>query len=704
MAASNTVSDPRQPVVALHGFSYAYPDETDWVLRDICLTIEAGQCHLLQGPTGAGKTTLLMAIRNLLPPGRRAGTIEMAPSVAGNGSCAVGLVRQNPQTQLLGANLGADVAFGLENHGVDPMAMPERVRTALNVVGLRQPLSLPVEALSMGQQYRACMAGLMVMDPVLIMLDEPMAQLDPGGKARTMAMIRNLKNAGRAVLICDHRPGPLHAVVDRFWRLDETGRITATPSPFVAADPPAADSGRGGTALQPYIAKPPPPGKRQGDTAAKEIAHVRALRFDDRRGGLDLTALSFCVVRGERVAIRGPNGSGKTTLIRCLAGLIRPCSGSVEVLGATPRLAALRGRVTVLFQEPRRQMFEATVFEEVAFAARRSGLPADRVAGRVHRLLDQLQLGHLGDTSPHRLSYGQTHLVGLAAVLAGDPEILLLDDPFAGLDPDRARRVMQLVSKLTSTRRTTVIWTTHDADDIKGWADRVIPIPQPQKDRSREASRIDHGAPVGRRIRLPAPMMLGLCLGLSMLAFAARSPALLYALSSINLLLIALLHPRPLRFLRKSTRLFFWQAGLVALLYAIRFGISDGLAPGLRVAWQLFLAFWPGMIFMATHSQPRIARILSRLLPPGTAFVAATCLRFLPLLLAEMQQIREVQVLRGARILAADLKTPKFWPDWIRCLLVPTLIKTLSLAEEIATAAKARDFGIHRRRTNWPGD
>jgi energy-coupling factor transport system permease protein len=122
------------------------------------------------------------------------------------------------------------------------------------------------------------------------------------------------------------------------------------------------------------------------------------------------------------------------------------------------------------------------------------------------------------------------------------------------------------------------------------------------------------------------------------------------------------------------------------------------------VSWQLFLALWPGMIFMASNAQSRIVAALSRVMPHRTAFVAATCLRFLPMLLSEVQQIRAIQTLRGARLLLGDLKYPRYWPDWIHCLLIPALIKTLSLASDISTAATARDFGIQPKRTAWPGE
>jgi energy-coupling factor transport system permease protein len=125
---------------------------------------------------------------------------------------------------------------------------------------------------------------------------------------------------------------------------------------------------------------------------------------------------------------------------------------------------------------------------------------------------------------------------------------------------------------------------------------------------------------------------------------------------------------------------------------------------GFQVAWQLFLAFWPGIIFMASTSPTQVTRSLSRVLPHQTAFVVATCLHFLPMLLGEMELIRQAQVYRGARLLTEDLKKPRYWPDWLHCLLVPTLVRALCLASDIALAATARDFGLYQRRTQWPGE
>ena len=701
MAALNTISENRQPIVVINGFSYAYPEAAACTLRDVSLQIKPGECHLLEGPTGSGKTTLLMAIRGLLPPGNQSGTIDLPPVSGSTFSGAPGFIQQNPKAQLLCAGLGADIAFGLENHCVDPAKMAFQVEQALKLVDLKRPLDFPVDNLSMGQQYRTCIAGQLVMSPLLVMMDEPVAQLDPRGRAKTLEIIQQLKASGKAILLCEHRPEFLQSVVDRSWRLESDGRLTETTRNAQAK----ADSSK-------------PAGIKHSSSHVvksealqhKPLIMVNGLTFTSRRDGLDLTTLNFKAGKGECIVVCGPNGSGKTTLIRTLAGLVKPLSGTVEVFGTAPDLKNLRGRLTVLFQDPGKQLFETTVYDEVAFSARRSMTAEEDVADRVKSLLHELGLNHLAQASPHTLSYGQKHLVGLAALLAGKPEILLLDDPFAGLDIDHAARVIRLLTKVSAEFGTTVLWTTHDSANLIDWADRVIEIPENQQQESditkqAEPSEVDNSiSRSNQKFCMPTGVMLSLCMVLSMSAFAARSFELLIGLSCTNLFLLMFFSQKPFKVLKKSGLLFFWQAALIVLLYTIRFGFAEGAVPGGQVAWQLFLAFWPGMIFMSANSQPRIVRTLSKVLPQRTAFVSATCLRFLPMMLKEMQQIREVQILRGAKILAADLKYPRYWSDWFHCLLIPTLIKTLSLADDIATAATARDFGIQRQRTAWPGD
>jgi energy-coupling factor transport system ATP-binding protein len=691
------------PVLRLGRFSYAFPGGAEFVLREICLAVYAGQCHCLTGPTGCGKTTLLMAVRGLLPPGRQTGTLTIRNGSAADGPGAAGIVLQNPMTQLVSSELGAEVAFGLENHCIAPAQMPGKVHRALADVGLDRPAEMPVGALSMGQQYRACLAGTLVMEPSLILLDEPGAQLDPAGLHRLTRIIANLKSTGKAILICEHRPGFLEEVTDCYWQFTPDGRLRT------GLKAPGAIQGLGHGA-DPPISTPGGAFRLNSKTAA---VRVQDLILPGDGDELHRPRLNFTVAEGQRVAVWGPNGAGKTTLVNCLTGGGPPAGGSIEIFGAAPLPGKLRGTVGVLFQNPRRQLFATTVFEEVAFAFRRHHRERSNhdAAESVRTLLERLDLGSLADRSPHVLSYGQKHLVSLAAVLAGEPRILILDDPLAGLDGEKARLVLDLLIHLSEKDGTTILCTGHHEDPWRGWTDHILRL-TPRPDRSvADAPYVPfNGANPsvsGSREVFwspPTGVALMISIGLSMAAFAARSIFLLAILTGINLVLLLVRCTEPGALLRRSAKFFIWQATIITLLYGLRFGWQSGLPSGLRVAWQLFLAFWPGMIFMASNPASRVTRALARVLPHQTAFVISACLRFLPLLIGEMNAIRHAQIFRGARLLRKDLIHPRYWPDWLHCLLVPTLVRALSLAADIALAATARDFGIHKERTHWPGD
>lgn len=201
-------------------------------------------------------------------------------------------------------------------------------------------------------------------------------------------------------------------------------------------------------------------------------------------------------------------------------------------------------------------------------------------------------------------------------------------------------------------------------------------------------------------VRIPVGVNLILSLTLAGLAVALRSPLLLSGLAVANLIYLGLTRSG-WGLLWKAVRILLWQSGLLLLLHYLRFGL-DGLLPGLRISAQLFLAFLPGMIFLKATSKSQLARVASRFLPTTAAFVLGASLHFLPLLLAEVKGLYQVQILRGARIHPRDILKPWCWPDWVACLIVPATVQALVLAGDIALAAKVRDFGSCRQRTCWP--
>jgi energy-coupling factor transporter ATP-binding protein EcfA2 len=443
-------------LLQLKNFSYSYPESDKAVLQGVNLEIEAGCCYCLTGPTGSGKTTLAMALKGLLGDGVFEGTLD-APFLPSGEELRVGIVLQDPEVQLLTSSVGAEVAFGLENLCVAPAEMPDRVVAVLEAVGLDKPLDFPVEKLSMGQKYRLLIASLLVMEPRLLILDEPGAQLDPTGLELLCEILRRLKESGVAVILCEHRPEFLLPVVDEFWQLGGDGILCC---------------GRWEGTEKPDRSPPPQDFIREESEA--ELLRVEGLAFSGVDDRPVWSEVSFSVNRGQRVAVTGLNGTGKTTLLRCLAGFLASGNGTIRVLDGAPNPYRLRGRLGCLFQNPQKQLFENTVREEVAFPLKRFGLKGSAAAGRVAEALEACGISHLAESSPHKLSYGQKHLVALASVLAPRPELLLLDDPLAGLDGRHSEAVMNLLVHWGREWNTTIVWTSHEPKAWPGWADRVF--------------------------------------------------------------------------------------------------------------------------------------------------------------------------------------------------------------------------------------
>ena len=444
----------------LQGYGYAYPGTEDPVLQGVNLSLCAGECHCLTGTTGSGKTTLVQALKGMLGVGRQSGKICFATDPDG-AAPTVGLVLQNPETQLFASTVGEEVAFALENRGVDPGLMVGKVRAALGAVGLYVPLDAGISSLSMGQKYRVLVASVLVMEPALLILDEPAAQLDSSGLDELRQILARLAQGGTAILLCEHRAEAFDGLIDRHWHLDGHGRLQ--PGEVEMATPlfGIVQSGR---------VVPLPSGQAGAGVHAENLS---AGACQDNPLWADA---NFAFGVGRRVLVQGPNGAGKSTLLRLLSGQAPPLGGELQVLGQKPSLKTLRGRVGFLFQNPQRQLFEDRVIDEVAFALRRHRVPKGERRARVEEVLGQCGIFDLAERSPHRLSFGQKHLVALASVLASDPELLLLDDPFAGLDGVCRQAAWGALMTWGEKPTKTLVWTTHHVGEDPMKADVLLTV------------------------------------------------------------------------------------------------------------------------------------------------------------------------------------------------------------------------------------
>ena len=417
---------------------FAYADGAP-VVDDVSLTIDDGEHVVLLGPSGSGKSTLLRALAGLVPHfhgGTFAGRVAVAgldtrttrpAELAG----VVASVFQDPEDQIVMSRVANEVAFGLENTGVAPAEIWSRVEEALALVGAEELVERSTAELSGGELQRIALASALALRPRLLLLDEPTSQLDPAGAEEFFDLVERLDCA---VLVSEQRPARPLAHVERVLFMD-AGRIVL--------DAPRAEALAWLAEHRPlYLPHEP-----------DVVCRVRGVRFAyGDRLVLDDAALE--VRRGEIVALIGPNGAGKTTLAQIAAGLRQPDAGEV-----------VHARAAYLAQDPGRHVVTERVLDEVR-------LGADEA--RARRALEQLGLGAKLDRHPRDLSSGERERLALAALLATEPELLVLDEPTRGVDPERKEELARLLRAEAPTRGTLVV--THDLPWAVEVADRVVEL------------------------------------------------------------------------------------------------------------------------------------------------------------------------------------------------------------------------------------
>lgn len=424
-----------RPLITLDSVSCAHGHDGPEVLTDIKLTVRAGECHCITGVTGAGKSTLLLLAAGLGGE-LTAGSIELGEQV-----CRA-LVLQDPHTQLLRRTIGAEVAFALENLGVASELMPGKVRRALQRAGLDLPFNTQVAGLSLGQKYRLMIAAQLVCEPQLLLLDEPWAQLDDAGVASLCALLATLKADGMGLILVEHHADAFAELIDSFWRLQQGRLLSVAAHSFDNQAEPV---------LEQVISRQP---RAAGDRPVFESSGFSLTPTADSRELFQSPDLSLHC--GELALVYGGNGCGKSTLLSAIAGCRDDLDIPVTLLGKAPGLGIYGAQLCYLMQRPNRQLFEMTVRAELEYSLKRYQLPL----ARVDEILALLDITHLAEQSPHKLSYGQQHLVALASLACLKPRVFLMDDPFAGLDSCYSHKVAELI-RLLRIEGTALIIASH---------------------------------------------------------------------------------------------------------------------------------------------------------------------------------------------------------------------------------------------------
>lgn len=543
-------------MIECRGVSFSY-DGAVSALDGVDLNIEDGEFFCILGGNGSGKSTFAKHLNALLQPD--AGTVRINgmdasdPELVYDIRSTAGMVFQNPDDQLVATLVEDDVAFGPENLGVPSAQIAQRVREALKGVGLVGFERHETHALSGGQKQRVALAGVLAMEPRVLILDEASSMLDPRGRKGLMKACHALHDCGMTIVMITHfmeeaaeadrvavfRAGrvamlgtpeeiltradelaqlnldmpascclgtalrakgvPVHAQVrevdmvaeiaqayaDRSGE-DTAGRSSASDSRVLDNASSATD---GAAASEPVIeishlshsyslsARERRRWHKRSAVAGK--SSKQALWGNDPSSPWALRDVSLTVRRGEFLGLAGHTGSGKSTLVQHLNGLIRPQEGFVRALGLDlankKDAAAVKAKVGVVFQYPERQLFAETVTQDVAFGPHNLGLSQAEVVRRVESSLARvgLDLATVGDKSPFELSGGQQRRVAFAGVLAMEPEVLVLDEPMAGLDPAARSDFLELIDRLHHGGLT-VVMVSHSMDDLANCCDRIV--------------------------------------------------------------------------------------------------------------------------------------------------------------------------------------------------------------------------------------
>lgn len=467
-------------------WGWRHAGRRSWALQGVDLRIDAGERVLLLGPSGAGKSTLLLALAGLLDAeggAAESGTLRLDGIVPRVARDRVGVVFQDPETQLVMGRAGDDVAFGLENRRVPGGEIWPRVDAALAAVGFPYGRDRSTSALSGGEKQRLALAGVLALRPGLLLLDEPTANLDPEGAEQLGVVLRSIAERREAtIIIVEHRVEAALPLVDRAVVLEGGGGVVADGAPTDIFRRRGSALAEAGVWVPGH--RVPPPATRERPAPETLILAEDATFGYPGTSGLAVGPAEVQVRSSEALAITGPNGSGKTTLALLLGGLLRPSGGSVlsgealeaghgrEPLADWPADRLVR-TVGSVFQEPEHQFLAGTVLDELAIGPRRMRLPAAEIGGRVTDLLERLHLAHLAAANPFTLSGGEKRRLSVATALASAPAAIILDEPTFGQDRRTWAELLGLLAALRDGG-SAVCFVTHDRDFVAALADRTL--------------------------------------------------------------------------------------------------------------------------------------------------------------------------------------------------------------------------------------
>lgn len=476
--------------------SFRYRDRQGAAIHNISFSAEKGELLLLAGASGCGKTTLIRAINGLIPRSYK-GELSGKIRVMGQDTEAmplsrisqmVGTVLQDPERQILGTKVINEVAFGLENMGLPRPEIIQRAEEALVYLKIPHLRDRETFNLSGGEKQKVALAGVLAMKPSILLLDEPLASLDPASALEALEMVRRLVDEGLTVLMVEHRVEDVLKIRPSRVMYMSEGEIRylgdaeglAEAVDFREVKLPARQiARRAGWAKAPekltFL-----PGRQAEAESALSAAEAPLVRFENVTFGYEsgrevLHGISLDIKKGDIIAVLGPNGAGKTTFVKHAIGLLKPKDGQVLVNGKDTHRASVAEIASTLgyvFQSPSHMLFAPTVREELSFGPKNLKHAPAQIDQDVKHSLEIVNLADKGDDPPLSLSFGQQKRVSIAAILAMRSKILVMDEPTAGQDYKNYINFMDAILQLPGFEA--ILFITHDVDLAVIYANRVI--------------------------------------------------------------------------------------------------------------------------------------------------------------------------------------------------------------------------------------
>ena len=473
--------------------TFRYRERSTPAIQGISFSVKPGELMLIAGASGCGKTTLIRCINGLIPRSYK-GELQGEISIEGNSihnlplariSQLVGTVLQDPERQILGTRVRNEVAFGLENLGLDRSEITLRIDQALDYIGIQNLRDRETFNLSGGEKQKVALAGVLAMQPKILLLDEPLASLDPVSAQDSLRIVRQMVDEGMCVLMVEHRVEDVLNIRPDQVLLIENGMVHyqgAVEGLYKVVNYheiklPAQE------VLKRAIQDPPPQDLKvlpSVERQSEETGQPALVQFEDVYFGYETTPavlqdIQFEIHRGDVIAILGANGAGKTTLVKHAIGLLKPLQGRVLIDGVdTHKLSVAEVAKTLgyVFQSPSHMLFASTVYDELAFGPTNLGHPAAQIEKEVLEAIEIVNLSGKEKEAPLSLSFGQQKRVSIAAVLAMRSRILVMDEPTAGQDYQNYMDFMDAIVQLPNFEA--ILFITHDIDLAVIYANRVV--------------------------------------------------------------------------------------------------------------------------------------------------------------------------------------------------------------------------------------